>query len=294
MSKSNMQQRFGAHMSIAGGLHLAFELAHAAGCDCLQIFVKNQRQWVAKPLDDASISAFSGAWKQSQITPIVAHATYLINLGAPDGENRQKSIRATIDELERCEALGLLGLVLHPGAHLGAGVDEGIRRIAAGLDEIHKATSGFKTKVLLENTAGQGSTIGSKPAELRGIIDGVKAPERLGACIDTCHLFAAGYDLRDAGKYDEMMGELDSTIGLNRIACLHVNDSKAGCGSRLDRHEHIGEGQIGQAGFVRLLNDKRLAHIPRILETDKGDDGRSVELDMKNLATLRGYVQRKP
>lgn len=293
MSNPKSTQRFGAHMSTAGGLHLAFELAHSAGCDCLQIFVKNQRQWVAKPMDDASISAFVGAWKQSQIAPIVAHAAYLINLGAPEGENRQKSIRATIDELERCEALGLLGLVLHPGAHIGAGVDEGIRRIAAGLDEVHKATAGFRTKVLLENTAGQGSTIGSKPSELRGIVDGVKEPERLGACIDTCHLFAAGYDLRNAGKYDEMMAELDSTIGLSRIACLHVNDSKAGLGSRLDRHEHIGEGQIGQAGFVRLLNDPRLAHIPRILETDKGDDGRSVELDMKNLATLRGYVSRQ-
>lgn len=285
-------QRFGAHMSIAGGLHLAFELGHSAGCDCLQIFVKNQRQWVAKPLDDASIAAFTGAWKQSSIAPIVAHATYLINLAAADGENRQKSIRATIDELERCEALGLLGLVLHPGAHLGAGVDEGIRRIATALDEIHKATAGFKTRVLLENTAGQGSTIGSKPAELRCIIDGVKAPERLGACIDTCHLFAAGYDLRDAEKYADTIGEIDSTVGLKQIACLHVNDSKAGLGSHLDRHEHIGEGQIGQAGFVRLLNDPRLAHIPRILETDKGDDGRSVELDVKNLSTLRGYVGR--
>jgi len=289
-SSTPIQQRFGAHMSIAGGLENAFAHGLKAGCDCLQIFVKNQRQWAAKPLTDEQIRLYREAEHASKIMPVVAHATYLLNIGSPSEDARVKSVRALLDELTRCEALGVTGLVLHPGAHLGAGIDAGIANIARSLDDLHATAGGFKSQVLLECTAGQGSTIGHEMAHLGRILSEVRDPQRVGVCIDTCHLFAAGYDLRDANDYERMVGELVTHVGLDRVCCMHVNDSKGECGSHLDRHDHIGKGRIGKAGFARILKDPRLVHVPRILETPKGVDGRGADLDRVNLKTLRKLI----
>ncbi len=285
------KQRFGAHMSVAGGLENAFDDAVRVGCDCLQIFVKNQKQWTAKPLTEDAITRYKEAESATGIGPVVAHSSYLINLGSPKAEQFKKSVDALTDELERCEALGVGGLVLHPGSHMGEGVDAGIKRIAEGIDQAHKRTAGFKTRILLESTAGQGTAIGHEIKQLGAILESIKAPERVGICLDTCHLFAAGYDLRDEGEYDRMVAELKKHVGLKRVECIHTNDSKGDCGSHLDRHEHIGKGKIGLAGFRNLINDSRLAHAMRILETPKGVDGRNADFDKINLGKLRRLIK---
>jgi deoxyribonuclease-4 len=284
-------QRFGAHMSVAGGLENAFDDAVRVGCDCLQIFVKNQKQWSAKPLTNDAIDRYQAAEAASGIQPVVAHSSYLINLGSPKAEQFNKSVDALTDELERCEALGVGGLVLHPGAHMGEGVEVGIKQISTGIDQAHKRSQGFKTRILLESTAGQGTSIGHEISQLGEILKRINEPERVGICLDTCHLFAAGYDLRDEGEYDRMVAELKKHVGLKRIECIHTNDSKGECGSHLDRHEHIGKGNIGLAGFRNLLNDPRLAHAMRILETPKGVDGRNADYDRINLGKLRRLIQ---
>lgn len=291
-AKPSPTQLFGSHLSIAGGFENAFTKAVEVGCDCLQIFVKNQKQWQAKPLTDEVIRNYKAAQRETKIKPVIAHASYLINLASPNADLYKKSVRAVIDELERCEALGVSGLVLHPGAHMGEGVESGIGRIAAGLDEIHAATAGFKGKVLLETTAGQGTSIGCEIEHLGAIISRVADADRLGVCLDTCHLFAAGYDLRDPKEYDRTINLLRKQVTLGRIKCIHVNDSKGDCGSRVDRHEHIGEGKIGEAGFKNLVNDPRLAKIPRILETPKGENESGVEHDIINLRKLRKLIKK--
>lgn len=277
-------------MSAAGGLHNAFAEATRVGCDCLQIFVKNQRQWKAKPLTDEQVRLFAEAGRATSVTPIVAHASYLLNLASPDDANRQKSIDALTDELERCEALGLHGLVVHPGAHLGEGADAGIRRIAQSLDEVHTRTPGIKCPVLLETTAGQGSTLGRTIEEIAEMIDATRSPLRLGVCLDTCHLFSSGYDLRDAAACSALIDLIATRIGLDRVHCIHVNDSKADLGSRIDRHDHIGQGKIGLEGFANILGDPRLFHAPRILETPKETDADGNDLDVVNLSRLRKIV----
>jgi deoxyribonuclease-4 len=284
------RQRFGAHMSIAGGLANAFDLGAKVGCDCLQIFVKNQRQWRASPLADADVDRFRRAAARTGLAPVVAHAGYLINLASDNSATADRSRRALIDELQRCEALGLRHLVMHPGSHLGAGLREGIRRIITGLDAVHHATAGFAVRILLETTAGQGTSIGWEFEHLRRILDGVADADRLRVCLDTCHLFAAGYDIARADGYEAMGAELDAAIGIGRVECIHVNDSKRECGSRVDRHEHITKGRIGRTGFSLLVNDVRLAAIPKILETPKGRDGRGTDLDKVNLKRLRGLI----
>lgn len=291
MPHQKMKQRFGSHLSVAGGLHLAFDAAVEIGCDCLAIFVKNQRQWKAPPLKDDAIALYQEAQRRTGIGPVIAHASYLLNLASPAAEGRQKSIRALIDELQRCEALGIPGLVVHPGAHMGDGVDAGIARITASLDEVHAATAGFTARVLLESTAGQGTTIGHEIAHLGRMLAGVRNSERLGICIDTCHLFAAGYDLREKAIYDATIDELARTVGLDKILCIHTNDSKTPCGSKRDRHEHIGKGEMGDAAFANLVNDPRLAHVPRILETEKSEDDDGVDWDRLNLKRLRGLIR---
>lgn len=293
-SSAGTTQRFGAHLSIAGGLHLAFERAVAVGCDCLQIFVKNQKQWTGKPLTDTDVSLFRRAQRASGIKPVVAHASYLINLGSPDPTMWERSVSAVVDELSRCEALGVGGLVMHPGAHMGEGEEAGIARIADGLDEVHRRLAGIKARVLLECTAGQGSAIGWRIEHLGAILQRVGGPERVGVCLDTCHLFAAGYDLRDADAYERMVADLKRHVTLQRIACLHVNDSKCPLGGRVDRHAHIGEGQIGNAGFRRMLQDRRFLRVPRILETAKGTDAAGVDLDVINLRRLRRLIRSGP
>lgn len=277
----------GAHMSIAGGLDRAFHAGREAGCDCLQIFVKNQRQWDAPPLREDAVRAFRRARKETGIRPVIAHASYLINLASPDAALRERSLRAVIDELERCEALDIRGLVLHPGAHMGEGIDAGIRRIAASLDAIHARTRGFAAKVLLESVAGQGTTIGATTGELRRILDSTTEPDRLGICLDTCHLFASGHDLRKPAVLADLIGHLDREIGLEKLRCIHVNDSKAACGSRVDRHEHIGKGRIGRRAFELMLAEGAFRPVPKILETPKGPGPGGLDWDTVNLKLLR-------
>jgi deoxyribonuclease-4 len=267
-------QKFGSHLSVAGGFHNAFEEAVRVGCECLQIFVKNQKQWSAKPLTDDVIRDYRRVQRATGIRPVVAHASYLINLASPDNALWNRSINAVVDELERCEALGVRGLVLHPGAHMGEGVEAGVIRIAHALEAIHQRTAGFRAKILLETTAGQGTCVGHEIEHLGDILRQTGEPGRLGVCLDTCHLFAAGYDLRKPEAYNRTVAALRRQVTLGRIKCIHVNDSKGACGSRIDRHAHIGQGKIGVAGFRNLLNDARFARVPKILETPKGEDER--------------------
>lgn len=275
------RQPLGAHMSISGGLHLAFGRATAAGCTALQIFTKNANQWAGKAIAAADAAAFQEAWSQSTIGPVVAHDTYLINLASPDEEKWAKSKAAFLDELQRCHLLGVPELVMHPGAHLGSGVDAGIARICAAFREIFAEAP--PVTVLLETTAGQGSYLGATFEELAAILEGVPQG-RFGICLDTCHVFAAGYDFSSAEGYAATMEAFDRHIGCDRIRLFHLNDSVKGRGARVDRHAHIGAGTLGLEGFRALLQDARFAAVPKILETPKGD---AEEMDQVNLALLR-------
>jgi len=288
--KADGGRRFGAHMSIAGGLHLAVERAEAAGCDVLQIFVKNQRQWTAPPLKDEDADAWTQAWQASSIGDVMAHNSYLVNMASPKRDMQKKSIDAMVAELERCERLGVPGLVAHPGAHLGEGEDKGIKRIARALDTIHKRTAGYQVRILLETTAGTGTNLGFRFAHLARMIDAVREPERLAVCFDTCHVFAAGYDLATAEGYAATMEELNETVGLDRVVCFHVNDSMHPLGSRKDRHDHIGQGEMGPEPFRHLVHDRRFSGIPMFLETPKNKEPGDHTFDRMNLKTLRDLV----
>jgi len=277
----------GTHVSVAGGIHTAFERATQVGCTTMQVFVKNASQWKAKPLSDGDIQSYKTASAGATVAPVVAHSAYLINLCAVQPQTLERSRDAYEEELRRCEALDIMGLVLHPGAHLGAGEDAGVRRIAESLNHIHARTPGFRTLTLLETTAGQGTTLGSTFVQLRRILDGTAHPERIGVCLDTCHVFAAGYDIRTPEGWELMMGDFDRTLGLERLILIHVNDSKKDLGSHVDRHEHIGLGRIGLEGFRFLMNDARLARIPKILETEKSDD---MHEDRENMERLRSLI----
>ncbi len=279
-------------MSVAGGLENAFTAGQEVGCECLQIFVKNQRQWQAAPLSEDQISRYKKAENDNNMTPVVAHASYLLNLASPEASSRSKSVTAMIDELERCEALGVNALVFHPGAHMKDTIENGIRRIAESLDEVQQACSGFNTMILLETTAGQGSAIGWQFDQLSDIFGLTHHPELLGVCLDTCHLFAAGYDFRTCEGYDQMMDEMKKTIGIKKVKCIHTNDSKKECGSRVDRHDHIGKGKIGLDGFKHFVNDERFVDVPFILETPKDNDGRGTPYDKVNLKRLRGLMHK--
>jgi len=281
------RQRFGAHMSIAGGLHTAFHRGRQVGCDCLQIFMKNQRQWRAPPISDEEVRLWRRARRDTQVRPVFAHGTYLVNLASPDRAIWRRSVAACRDELARCERLGIGDLIIHPGAHGGRGVLAGIGRVRAALNELFERTAGARVRVLLETTAGQGNAIGHEFEQLAEIMGGVRNRRRVGVCMDTAHVFAAGYDLRTPDGYAETMERLDRTVDLRRVRCLHLNDSKTACGSRVDRHDHIGRGKIGRRAFRMLLNDERLVSVPRILETPKGEDGRGRSYDKNNLDKLR-------
>lgn len=273
----------GAHMSIAGGVENAFARGEKVGCTAMQIFTKNASQWKAKPLTDRDVRAFKDAWEKSPIGPVVAHDSYLINLAAPEDDKWHKAIAAFLDEMERCAALGIGDLVMHPGAHMGAGEQAGLQRIVQALRKILE--HGPETvKVLLENTAGQGTYIGSRFDHLAVILEALGRQDRFGVCFDTCHAFAAGYDLSHAEGYQKVMDDFDRVVGLEKIGLFHLNDCKKGLGSHVDRHDHIGLGQIGEEGFRALMRDERFAAVPKILETPKGDDD---EWDLKNLALLR-------
>jgi deoxyribonuclease-4 len=282
-------------MSVAGGLPLAIARAHLHRCDTLQIFTKNASQWRARPLPPAEIDAFKQAADDTRIAPIVAHASYLINLATTSTAIRTQSISALGEEVDRAEALGLLGVVLHPGARLSAPPEQAISLIVDALTQVLDARASGKTMILLEHTAGQGSTMGSTFEEIAAMLDGTKHPERMGVCLDTCHLLASGYDLCSEDGYASTFDKFERLVGLGRLKVFHVNDSKKPCMSRVDRHEHIGKGCIGLEPFRRLLNDPRFAHLPMILETEKTEsrDRGRIEidpLDEMNLTTLRGLL----
>lgn len=281
-------QLLGAHTSIQGGVNAAIPLAENLGFTAMQIFTKNNNRWSAPPLKPEDAEAFKAGIEKSSIKFVMAHDSYLINLGAPGDEMFNKSVDAMVDELERCEMLGIPQLNFHPGAHLGEGEDFGVKRIAQALNIIHDRTPGFKVKSMIELTAGQGTAIGYKFEHARDIIALVKEQERMSVCIDTAHIFAAGYDIKDPANYEGVIAEFDRIIGLDRLQAFHFNDSKKPLGSRVDRHENIGDGFIGLDGFRNLLNDKRLLHIPKILETPKGKE--QLE-DLENLARLRRLIQ---
>jgi deoxyribonuclease-4 len=278
----------GAHMSIAGGVDKSLLLGKTVDCHAIQIFTKSSRQWAAKPYTREEIELFDFNRQATGITTVIAHDSYLLNLGSPDVTLRERSIAAFIDELERCEILRVSNLVTHPGSHLGAGEDEGIKTIARSLDEVHQACPGYKTKVTLEITAGQGSNLGYRFDQIRKMIDATRESDRLRVCFDTEHAFAAGYDIRTKEGYERTFAEFDETIGLEMLAAFHLNDSKKEFNSRVDRHEHIGKGHIGVEAFRFLLNDKRFWGLPMCLETPKGPD---LKEDKENLAVLRSLIQ---
>jgi deoxyribonuclease-4 len=275
-------QLLGAHMSIAGGMELAFARGEAVGCTAMQIFTKNASQWRAKPIRDEAAEAFRKAWQASPIGPVLAHDSYLINLAAPDDVKWQQAKAAFLDEMRRCAKLGIGDLVMHPGAHLDQGELAGLQRIAAALRDIFtEAPSGVR--VLLENTASQGTYLGGRFEHLAEIIERVPTG-RFGVCFDTCHAFAAGYDLSTADGYQQVIAEFDRLMGVETIRAFHLNDAQKGLHSRVDRHEQIGQGTIGRDGFAALMQDARFAAVPKIIETPKGEND---EFDRVNLTLLR-------
>jgi deoxyribonuclease-4 len=277
-------------MSIAGGYYKAVEAAAEHGMEVVQLFTKNNNQWRAKPIVEDDVRRFRGALGDRKIAHPLSHSSYLINLAAPDRALWEKSLEAFVVELRRADALGIKYVVLHPGAFTSSGEEAGIQAVIKALDEIHDQTRELASQCLLETTAGQGSCLGCRFEQLAAILDGVQSPDRLGVCVDTCHIFAAGYPLGTPKEYKATFREFDETIGTKRIKAFHVNDSKRELGSRVDRHEHIGRGRLGLEPFRHLLNDPRFQEVPMYLETPKGDhEGRT--WDAVNLETLRSLVE---
>jgi deoxyribonuclease IV len=284
--------RIGAHMSVAGGLPLAIARAKLHGCEALQIFTKNASQWRARPLPDEEIAAFRQAAQDTGIGPIVAHASYLINVATADPALRAQSIAALGEEVDRAEALGLLGVVLHPGARLATREAEAIDLVVSALAQVLRDRPRGKTMILLEHTAGQGTAMGATFEEIAAMLNGVRNRKRLGVCLDTCHLLASGYDLCSEDGYDATFERFEELIGFDRLKVFHMNDSKRPCRSRVDRHAHIGQGCIGLEPFRRLVNDPRFDHLPMLIETEKTETREKLRivpdpLDEMNLRTLR-------
>ena len=277
-------------MSIRGGVHMAIERARSIHCRAMQMFVKNNMQWFARPLDREDIRAFLDHRQRAELLSIFAHANYLINLAATHPPFHVNSIRALAEELTRADQLELPFLVVHPGAHLGAGEQAGLNKIVTSINQVFRKIPNVSTRLALETTAGQGSCLGHTFEQIAYIIDNVRDPERLCVCLDTAHVFAAGYDITSGSAAKKMFRAFDRVIGLERLAALHLNDSKTARGSRVDRHEHIGKGKIGLEPFRYLMRSRRLAKIPKVLETPKGDDMRE---DVENLTTLRGLLETK-
>lgn len=278
---------FGSHMSASGGVDLALGRAEELGLESCQIFSKNERQWKAKPLDPAVVERFRSETERTGITKLVVHDSYLINLASPKLDIREKSVAAFKDELERCDTLGIPYLVTHPGAHTGSGFEAGIQQFADSLNEVYDSLPDNQALTLLETTAGQGTSLGRSFSELAAIIEKVEAKDRVGVCLDTCHVFAAGYDYRTPELYATMMEEFDSTVGLDRLKVIHLNDSRFPLGSFRDRHDQIGAGEVGLEGFRQFVNDPRLTGLPGILETEKDPDGNN---DRQNLDTLKRLI----
>jgi len=277
-------------MSIAGGLHLALTRGRDVGCSVVQIFLKNQRQWTARPYLDSEVREFRATWKSTGIRVVFAHASYLINLATPVPAEWRRAVDVFHDELERAEALGLPFVVIHPGSHRGSGVEEGVRRVAQAVDLLHERTRGHHVRIVLENTAGGGASIGRSFEELAAVVGAVREPDRVGVCLDTCHLFAAGYDIRSADGYRLTMARGLRLLGRGRVRAFHLNDARQPLGSGLDRHEKIGRGHLGVEPFRRLVNDRRFARVPMALETPKDPEPRA---DREALALLRRLRRRE-
>ncbi len=277
----------GAHTSTAGGVAMAVARAKAVGFTAAQIFVKNNKQWFAPPLAQEEIAAFLAARRESGIF-FFAHNSYLINLASQDPKMFDTSVASMTAELKRAEALELPFIVMHPGSHGGAGEEAGLKRIAEGLEKIIATTPGFRCKMALEITAGQGTALGYRLEHLASLSKRVADESRLGFCLDTAHLLAAGYNLKTPQGYRDVMRQVEKTIGVKRVLGLHLNDSKVPLGKRVDRHEHLGDGEVGLGCFIHIVQDKRWAKTPKVLETPKGEDMRE---DVENLTKLAPYLQ---
>ncbi|MBW2096560.1 MAG: deoxyribonuclease IV [Deltaproteobacteria bacterium] len=285
---------FGAHMSVAGGLAKAFDRARRVDAEALQIFTRNQRQWAVPPLSDDQVAAFIAAREAWGNQPVAAHGSYLINLANPQREAAIRSIEALCDEITRCARLRIPSLIIHPGSHMGSGVRAGLSAITTNLDEAVEKAACRDVTILLETTAGQGTGLGNRFEEIAHVLEHSRFGVRLGVCFDTCHAFAAGYDIRTPETYEKTFQEFDSSIGLERLRFFHLNDSRHGLGSRLDRHEHIGKGKIGRAGFSLLVNDPRFRDHPMVLETPKGKDLREDKQNLRLLRSLVAHGNRTP
>lgn len=283
---------FGSHLSIAGGYYKAVDTAGELGMDCVQIFTKNNNQWNGKPITPAEVKLFRDRLEATGVHHPVAHDSYLINLASPTEELWQKSIDAFTHELERAELFGLIGVVMHPGSFVSSSEAAGLERIVAGLNEAHRRTPNVKALTLLETTAGQGTNLGHRFEHLQTILERVADPERVGVCVDTCHIFAAGYPLIQPEEYAATMEEFDRLIGLERIKAFHLNDSVKPFGSRVDRHAHLGRGTLGLEPFRHLVNDPRFETVPMYLETPKGEED-GEQLDTINLRILKELVSVK-
>jgi deoxyribonuclease IV len=280
---------FGAHLSIAGGYYKALLAAQELGCESVQLFTKNNNQWKGKELTEDEVKLFRATLRDTGLREPTAHDCYLINLASPDEVLYQRSLDAFIDEMERAERLGLRYLVTHPGTATDGDEAAGLQRIARALDKVHRRCAGYQVQVLLENTAGQGKSLGHRFEHLAAILDQAKDPDRLGVCLDTCHVFAAGYPLAPATAYEATMAEFADVVGLERVKVFHLNDSLKPQGSRVDRHAHIGRGCLGLEPFRLLVNDPRFADRPMLLETPKEDEN-DAPMDPVNLKTLRELV----
>ena len=284
-----MKNILGAHVSIAGGVFNAPARGLEADCDAVQIFTKSSNQWKAKPLTDEGAEKFAAAQRETGVPVVCAHDSYLINLASPDDALYEKSRAAFAEEMQRCDFLGIENLVMHPGSHVGSGEEAGLKRIAEAFNLIIDEDPNGKVTICLENTAGQGTNLGYKFEQLAQIIDMAEAKDRFGICLDTCHTFTAGYPIQKATDYKKTIKQFDDIIGLDRLRVIHFNDSKKDFATRVDRHEHIGQGFIGKETFGHFLNDRRMTRIPKILETPK----ESAEEDIANLELLRSLVKTK-
>ncbi|MFH1374737.1 MAG: deoxyribonuclease IV [bacterium] len=281
---------FGAHQSIAGGVHKAIERGKQATCDTIQIFNKSSNQWRAAALKQQDIDTYFELIESTGVKVATSHTGYLINIATPERDLGDKSLKSLQEEMERCRLLRIPNLVLHPGSHVGSGEEPGMSRIAENINRLFDKLNDNQVCLLLETTAGQGTNLGYSFEQLAHMIDSVDNQAQMGVCLDTCHVFAAGYPLKDPDDYQRTMERFDKVIGLDRLNIIHLNDSKKEFGSRRDRHEHIGRGFIGRDGFRNIVNDRRLESIPMILETPKGED---LAEDIENLKVLRSLVSRQ-
>jgi deoxyribonuclease-4 len=280
--------KFGAHMPTSGGVWRGLERGRGLQCDVVQLFVKNNMQWFGRSYTPDELSKYANEFSASAFSCVFGHAGYLINLGAAPSPNRDNSLKSLLQEIQLATDLGLPFLVMHPGAHLGAGEAEGLKQIVAGLNEVFRATKNSPVRIALENTAGQGSCLGHQVKHLAEIFDRVEHPERLGVCLDTAHFFEAGYEISTPQGWDSALQEVDELIGFKQVSALHLNDSKTDLNSRVDRHAGIGQGKIGKEAFRHIVNDPRCAGLPGCLETPKSKD---LHEDLENLAILRALLE---